>query len=129
MAASVELAACLLALDTADRAGLDDAIEVLKAAAPFDNLTAPAVAAERAYVLGVALSTRFGRGGDADDADEELQAFRAAVALSAADGQKAEVRYLDGLGSAYLDQWRLARDPALLSAPPPTACPMTRGPR
>jgi hypothetical protein len=84
VAASVELAACLLALDTAGRAGLDDAIEVLKAAAPFDNLTAAAVAAERAYALGVALATRFGHGGDADDANEELQAFRAAVALSAA---------------------------------------------
>ena len=116
VAASVELAACLLALDTTDRAALDDAIEVLKAAAPFDNLTAAAVAAERAYALGVALATRFGRGGDADDADEELQAFRAAVALSAADGQEAEGRYRDGLGSAYLDQWRLTRDPALLSS-------------
>ena len=74
------------------------------------------MAAERAYALGVALATRFGRGGDADDAREEFKAFREAVALSAADGQGVEARYRDGLGSAYLDQWRLTRDPALLGS-------------
>ncbi len=116
VAASVELAACLLALDAAGQPGLDEAIEVLKAATPSADLTTAAVAAERAYALGVALATRFGRGGDADDAREELKAFREAVALSAADGQGAEARYRDGLGCAYLDQWRLTRDQALLGS-------------
>ena len=116
VAASVELAACLLALDAAGQPGLDEAIEVLKAAAPSAGLTTAAVAAERAYALGVALAARFGRGGDADDARDELKAVREAVALSAADGQGADARYRDGLGSAYLDQWRLTRDPALLGS-------------
>jgi tetratricopeptide (TPR) repeat protein len=122
VAASVELAACLLALDTAGQPGLDEAIEVLRAAAPSVGLTTTAVAAERAYALGVALATRFGRGGDAGDARAELTAFREAVALSTADGQdtadgqEAEARYRDGLGSAYFDQWRLTRDPAHLGS-------------
>jgi CHAT domain-containing protein len=116
VAASIELAACLLALDAAGQPGLDEAIEVLMAATPSAGPTTAAVAAERAYALGVALATRFGRGGDAGDAREELKAFREAVALSAADGQGAEARYLDGLGSAYLDQWRLTGDPALLGS-------------
>lgn len=120
VAASVELAACLLALDTAGQPGLDEAIEVLRAAAPSVVLTTTAVAAERAYALGVALATRFGRGGDASDARAELTAFGEAVALGTADGQDtasgqdAEARYRDGLGSAWFDQWRLTRDPAHL---------------
>jgi tetratricopeptide (TPR) repeat protein len=116
VAASVELAACLLALDAAGQPGLDEAIEVLQAAAPSVGLTTTAVAAERAYALGVALATRFGRGGDASDARAELTAFREAAALSTADGQEAEARYRDGLGSAYFDQWRLTRDPAHLGS-------------
>lgn len=116
VAASVELAACLLALDAAGEQGLDEAIEVLRAAAPSAGLTTTAVAAERAYALGVALATRFGRGGDAGDARAELTAFREAVALSTADGQETEARYRDGLGSAYFDQWRLTRDPAHLGS-------------
>jgi CHAT domain-containing protein len=116
VAASVELAACLLALDAAGQPGLDEAIDVLKAAVPSVGPITAAVAAERAYALGVALAARFARGGDADDAREELRVFREAVALSAADGQGVEARYRDGLGSAYLDQWRLTRDPALLGS-------------
>ncbi|HEX5297245.1 MAG TPA: CHAT domain-containing protein [Streptosporangiaceae bacterium] len=122
VAASVELAACLLALDTAGQPGLDEAIEVLQAAAPSAGLTTTAVAAERAYALGVVLATRFGRSGDAGDARAEFTAFREAVVLSTADGQgtaggqEAESRYRDGLGSAYFDQWRLTRDPALLGS-------------
>ena len=122
VAASVELAACLLALDMAGQPGLGEAIEVLRVAAPSVGLTTTAVAAERAYALGVALATRFGRGGDAGDARAELTAFREAVALSTADGQntadgqEAEARYRDGLGSAYFDQWRLTRDPAHLGS-------------
>ena len=122
VAASVEFAACLLTLDRAGQPGIDEAIEVLAGAAHSVRLTTTEVAAERAYALGVALSTRFGRGGDAGDARAELTAFREAVALGAAvgqeaaDGQEAEVRYRDGLGSAYFDQWRLTRDPAHLSS-------------
>ena len=95
-----------LTFSAAGQPGLDEAIEVLKAATPSAGPTTAAVAAERAYALGVALATRFGRGGDADDAREELKAFREAVALSAADAQGAEARYRDGLGSAYFDPWR-----------------------
>ena len=116
VAASVELAACLLALDAAGQPGLDEMIEVLKAATPSAGPATAAVAAERSYALGVALATRFGRRGDADDAREELEAFREAVALSASDRHGAEARYRDGLGSAYFDQWRLTREPALLGS-------------
>lgn len=116
VAASVELAACLLALDEAGEPGLDEAIEVLEAAAPSVGSTTAVAAAERAYALGVALATRFGRGGSASDAAGELNALREAAALSAADGREVDARYRDALGNAYLDQWRLTRDPALLAS-------------
>jgi CHAT domain-containing protein len=118
--ASIELASCLLALDKAGESGLDEAIEVLLAAAPSDGLIDAVVEAERAYTLGVALATRFGRGGDADDASAELAAFGEAVALKIADEQAfagdqgAGARFRDALGSGYFDQWQLTRDRAYL---------------
>ena len=110
--AGVELAACLLELDSAGCEGLDEAIAVLESARPDpDGATDATVAAERCYAMGVALAIRFERNGSSEDASRELEAFGEAVALG---GDGPEVKYRDGLGGAFQDRWRVTGEASWL---------------
>ncbi len=116
VAASVELASCLLELDAAGGGDADgeiaadkvlgEAIAVLEDARSADAAS-PAAAAECAYALGVALARRYDRMGAADDARRETEAFGEAVAFG---GDGPGAKYRDGLAASYLDQWRISAD-------------------
>ena len=116
VAASVELASCLLELDAVGGGDADDgigvdkvlgeAIAVLEEARSADAASS-AAAAECAYALGVALARRYDRMGAADDARRETEAFGEAVVLG---GDGPGAKYRNGLAASYLDQWRISAD-------------------